>query len=210
MRRWNGRGDESIHVTPPEEIIRLLRLSLDEGRTRADTTLDSLLRRVPACRRPSHFGIQTNTHTCVYLFHAQSLLDRIGLRSGNRKYFPDGVAFPENDPEVEDLLLRRARIGMQCHQGGNAHLRNIQKWCRPRLRWDGPRWRHEIRRDTIIWESNYALPPSPSKPLSGRNPGAVSRINPLLGAIRGKPRPRVGLQVTVNPFGRFACGKPIN
>jgi alkyldihydroxyacetonephosphate synthase len=104
MRRWNGWGDESIQVALPEEGSRLLRRSIGEGRPQSDTDLESLLRRIPASRIPSHPCIQTDNRTRLYHSHGQSLPDWVGLRCGSLKRFADGVAFPKNSEEVENLL----------------------------------------------------------------------------------------------------------
>ncbi len=119
MRRWNGWGEESIHVALPEEARRLLRQSIGEGHTRVDAAIESLMERIPACRIPSHAGISTDLPTRVYHSHGQSFPDWVGLRTGTLERYPDGVAFPTNSEEVEDLLrFCRAQQVIVIPQGG--------------------------------------------------------------------------------------------
>jgi alkyldihydroxyacetonephosphate synthase len=128
MRRWNGWGDESIRVALPEEGSRLLSRSIGEGRTRFDTDLESLLRRIPASRIPSHSCIQTDHRTRLVHSHGQSLPDWVGLRGGLLKRFADGVAFPKNSEEVEDLLqfCRAQHVIVIPHGGGTSVAGHLQ------------------------------------------------------------------------------------
>ncbi|KPJ78835.1 MAG: FAD-linked oxidase [Deltaproteobacteria bacterium SG8_13] len=128
MRRWNGWGDESIHVALPEEGARLLRRSLGEGRPQTDCTFESLLHRIPACRIPPHPCIQTDAPTRLIHSHGQSLPDWVGLRAGSLERFPDGVAFPENSEQVEDLFqfCRAQHVIVIPHGGGTSVVGHLQ------------------------------------------------------------------------------------
>jgi glycerol-3-phosphate dehydrogenase len=99
----------------------------------------------------------------------------------------------EQVKHLDDLLLRRVRIGLQTPQGGKTHLKHIQKLCRPYLDWDRTRWRHEIRRYLKIWQSYYALPAGLTEYMPGRRAGAVSKIKRLVQTINRKTRSGVNL-----------------
>ena len=94
----------------------------------------------------------------------------------------------ERVKHLDDLLLRRVRIGIQSRQGGKAHLKTIQKLCRPYLDWDSARWRHEIRRYGRLWQSYYALPPGLAAQLPGRKPGVLSQLGRQLANIIRRSR----------------------
>ncbi|KPJ78836.1 MAG: hypothetical protein AMJ54_01760 [Deltaproteobacteria bacterium SG8_13] len=94
---------------------------------------------------------------------------------------------------LDDLLLRRVRIGMQSLRGGMPHIKRIQKLCRPYLGWDGTRWKQEISRYKQIWESYYALPPGLAKHLPGHKPDMISRIRQLWEAMTHSTRGGNGL-----------------
>lgn len=59
---------------------------------------------------------------------------------------------------LDDLLLRRVRIGMLTPDGGKAYIRRIKKMCKPVFQWDRKRWKHEIEDYLDLWKGAYALP----------------------------------------------------
>ncbi len=106
------------------------------------------------------------------------------------------LAFAARNEQVkhlDDLLLRRVRIGLQSPRGGKAHMKRIQKLCRPYLDWNGARWKNEIRRYGRIWESAYALPPGLSAHLPDHKPGSISRIKRLLETVTCKTHRSIDL-----------------
>ena len=63
---------------------------------------------------------------------------------------------------LDDLLLRRTRIGLLAAGGGLADGDTEQKIsaiCRAQLGWDDGRWQQEKSRYLNIWHSYYSLPP---------------------------------------------------
>lgn len=68
---------------------------------------------------------------------------------------------------LEDLLLRRVRLGLLARQGGMEHLERIRELCGPALGWDKARWEGEtssyletIRRAYSVPEVSKASPKS--------------------------------------------------
>ncbi|MBW2564978.1 MAG: hypothetical protein JRE29_13285, partial [Deltaproteobacteria bacterium] len=65
----------------------------------------------------------------------------------------------EQVKHLEDLLLRRLRIGLLTPQGGKAYLKRIRKLCKNSLPWNNKRWRREIKMYLEQWNRYYAPVP---------------------------------------------------
>jgi len=59
---------------------------------------------------------------------------------------------------LDDLLLRRTRIGNVLPHGACDLLPKIKQLCSPYLTWDEQRWQQEIKRYTEVWHAAYSLP----------------------------------------------------
>ncbi|MGJ7918075.1 glycerol-3-phosphate dehydrogenase/oxidase [Massilia sp. LXY-6] len=59
---------------------------------------------------------------------------------------------------LDDLLLRRTRLGLQLREGGTALMPRIRAICQPELGWDDARWEREARDYAALWHSHYGLP----------------------------------------------------
>jgi glycerol-3-phosphate dehydrogenase len=59
---------------------------------------------------------------------------------------------------LDDLLLRRVRIGLLTPYGGKAYLKRIRNLCKDKLSWDRRRWKEEKARYLDIWIHAHALP----------------------------------------------------
>ncbi len=59
---------------------------------------------------------------------------------------------------LDDLLLRRTRLGLLVAHGGLALLEQVRELCQPRLGWDEQRWTHEQQRYLSIYQQFYSLP----------------------------------------------------
>ncbi len=62
---------------------------------------------------------------------------------------------------LDDLLLRRTRLGLLLPEGGAPWLDAIRKHCQPVLGWDDDRWQRECSRYRDLWRASYHLPPEP-------------------------------------------------
>lgn len=60
---------------------------------------------------------------------------------------------------LDDLLLRRSRIGILLPEGGRALLPRIRALCQPALGWDDARWDAEEARYLALIANHYSLPP---------------------------------------------------
>ena len=68
------------------------------------------------------------------------------------------AARAERVVHLEDLLLRRTRLGLLAEQGGLGHLARIREVCGPELGWDDARWASETAAYEALWRSDYSLP----------------------------------------------------
>ncbi|MBV6324747.1 glycerol-3-phosphate dehydrogenase/oxidase [Duganella violaceipulchra] len=64
----------------------------------------------------------------------------------------------ESVQKLEDLLLRRSRIGIQLRGGGVEILDRIRAICQPELGWSDQRWNVEQAAYLALWNTHYSLP----------------------------------------------------
>lgn len=66
---------------------------------------------------------------------------------------------------LDDLMLRRTRLGLVLPKGGEDLLPDIRCLCKPILGWDDTTWEREEARYLELWRSCYSLPATfPAKP----------------------------------------------
>jgi alkyldihydroxyacetonephosphate synthase len=111
MRRWNGWGDDTVHVALPSAALSYLRERLGPGVVTPDAPLERVVARVPPARLPSDPRIDTNAETRARHARGQSFPDWLALRFGRVDAFPDGVVFPQSSQEVRELLTLAADCG---------------------------------------------------------------------------------------------------
>lgn len=59
---------------------------------------------------------------------------------------------------LDDLLLRRVRLGLYLKNGGMDQIEKIKTLVQPCLNWDEQRWKYEVSRYKEIWQKYYYLP----------------------------------------------------
>jgi glycerol-3-phosphate dehydrogenase len=59
---------------------------------------------------------------------------------------------------LEDLLMRRVRLGFLLPHGGEALLPQIRAICQPEMGWDDNRWKSEEEAYLRLWQKYYTLP----------------------------------------------------
>ena len=74
------------------------------------------------------------------------------------------AARSEGVVHLDDLLLRRVRLGLLVAEGGAALKARIQAICQAELGWDAERWAAEWQLYQKRWEANYSLPPRDAIP----------------------------------------------
>jgi glycerol-3-phosphate dehydrogenase len=68
------------------------------------------------------------------------------------------AALHEAVRHLDDLLLRRTRLGLLLRGGAEALLPRIRVLCQPLLRWDDARWEREQLDYLHLWKTRYSLP----------------------------------------------------
>jgi glycerol-3-phosphate dehydrogenase len=64
----------------------------------------------------------------------------------------------ESVQKLEDLLLRRSRIGIQLRGGGIGIMERVRAICQPELGWSDQRWDAELAAYLALWNAHYSLP----------------------------------------------------
>jgi glycerol-3-phosphate dehydrogenase len=60
---------------------------------------------------------------------------------------------------LEDLMLRRTRLGLLLPAGGQAIMPEIRRICQPELGWNDQQWANEEDAYLNLWQEHYSLPP---------------------------------------------------
>ncbi len=68
------------------------------------------------------------------------------------------AARAEGIVHLDDLLLRRTRLGLLLPEGAAALLPAIRRICQPELGWDDARWESECAAYQALWQCCYSLP----------------------------------------------------
>ncbi len=74
------------------------------------------------------------------------------------------AARAEQVRHLDDLLLRRTRVGLQLPHGAVELLPRVREICRDELGWDDGRWGQEEAAYRRLWSEHYSLPPAESVP----------------------------------------------
>ena len=65
----------------------------------------------------------------------------------------------ESVHHLDDLLLRRTRLGLVVPEGGSAFLAHIRPFVQEELNWTASRWDEEAARYLAGWKKTYGVPP---------------------------------------------------
>ncbi|MBN2549609.1 MAG: FAD-binding oxidoreductase [Anaerolineales bacterium] len=127
MRRWNGWGDETTHYHLPETSFQYLVERVGDATGYPDATLEDALEAVPSSRLPAHPLIKTEAIDRLNHARGQSLPDWLELRSGPIQTYPDGVAYPTSDSQVQELLRFASQKGFHLipYGGGTSVVGHI-------------------------------------------------------------------------------------
>ena len=69
-----------------------------------------------------------------------------------------GRRAPKRSQHLDDLLLRRTRLGLLLPRGGEDYFAAIGQLCQPRLGWDDEHWQQELQRYRALWQRHHGLP----------------------------------------------------
>lgn len=73
------------------------------------------------------------------------------------------AARAEGVQRLDDLLLRRTRIGLLLRGGGMDHMARIRATCQAELGWSDERWEREQDAYSVLWSRHYSLPSAGGK-----------------------------------------------
>jgi glycerol-3-phosphate dehydrogenase len=59
---------------------------------------------------------------------------------------------------LDDLLLRRVRVGLTLPKGGSEHFERLQRLVQAELGWDEAHWHREVEAYLQRWQTAYSLP----------------------------------------------------
>lgn len=98
------------------------------------------------------------------------------------------AARAEGVVHLDDLLLRRVRLGLMLDAGGKELMPRIRSICQPELSWDDGRWQAEEERYLDLWQSCYSLPDHDAVPdwrrmLAEAGQERESTVTPRTGAV---------------------------
>jgi glycerol-3-phosphate dehydrogenase len=71
------------------------------------------------------------------------------------------AARSEGVVHLDDLLLRRVRLGLLLPNGGQEEMSAIREVCQPELGWDDASWEAEQSRYIELWNEHYGRPAGP-------------------------------------------------
>ncbi|MBI4561626.1 MAG: hypothetical protein HY724_06235 [Candidatus Rokubacteria bacterium] len=106
---------------------------------------------------------------------AASALGELAQIPGTRTLWAElrWAARVEGVVHLDDLLLRRVRLGLLLPEGGRELLPEIRSICQPELGWDDPRWEAEADSYREIWRTCYSLPGPPVMSSAAHSRAAV-------------------------------------
>ena len=87
------------------------------------------------------------------------------------------AARAEGVVHLEDLMLRRVRLGLTLADGGVGVLDRVREIAQPELGWGDARWEAEEAAYRALWASDYA-PPGPADAAVGRPPAGLDGGSP--------------------------------
>lgn len=111
MKRWNGWGDDAISLELNPQALAFLRQQVGEGLPPVDATHAAVCAAIGPSRLPVHPLVDTAPATRLANSLGHSLPDWLKRRHGVVGMVCDGVAFPESDGQVRDLLTFAQECG---------------------------------------------------------------------------------------------------
>ncbi len=105
MKRWNGWGNIKTEMRPPEGAVQMLAELIGTPKPAKSVPREAFIQKVPSSRLTK--GISCITDDAGQRLdhaHGQSFPDWVNIRMGTLTRFPDAVAFPESENDIEQLM----------------------------------------------------------------------------------------------------------
>lgn len=122
MKRIQGWGNIKTDYPVPEPARAYLKRVVGKPHQLQNVTINELLNRVSSSRMPPHSLISTEPEERLRHARGQSLNDWVDMYDGLVNTFPDGVAYPETEDEVRDLIqfARKEKLNLIPYGGGSS------------------------------------------------------------------------------------------
>lgn len=111
MKRWNGWGTDDTDYPVPSSALAYLAEALGPAEHGPSVPLETIVSRIPPSRLPDHPLISRDPESRLRHSRGQSLPDWIALRFGTIDRFPDGVARPASEEDVEKIIAFAKETG---------------------------------------------------------------------------------------------------
>jgi len=127
MKRWNGWGSEKIDFAVIGAAKAYLADVIGSAKPGPSAKFENVLRRIKRSRLKAHPLISNDSGLRLRHSRGQSLPDWIALRFGTVDRFPDGVALPASEQEVEELIsfARKTGASLIPYGGGTSVVGHI-------------------------------------------------------------------------------------
>jgi alkyldihydroxyacetonephosphate synthase len=122
MKRIQGWGNEQTDYPVPEPASQYLQKVVGAPLKLQKVSIQDLLKKVPPASIPKHPLIKTDPEERLRHARGQSLSDWVDMSDGLVNTFPDGVAYPNSDQDVQELInfARREGINLIPYGGGSS------------------------------------------------------------------------------------------
>jgi len=104
MKRWNGWGSDEVEAHLPHLARKYLANILGPTKPGPSFSFEEIVRRVPNSRCPDHPLVSLDPGLRLRHTRGHSLPDWIALRFGTVDRFPDAVAQPTSEEDIEKLI----------------------------------------------------------------------------------------------------------
>lgn len=104
MKRWNGWGREDYDYHLPESATIFLEKFVGKGEFIPDALLENVLKQIPDPRIKEMQLLSQDKETRLRHACGQSLPDWICLRHGTITNFPDAVAYPVDENDIQKII----------------------------------------------------------------------------------------------------------
>jgi glycerol-3-phosphate dehydrogenase len=141
------------HYLPDINLVDLQTAKLFKAIT-VTPPVDNYLNQQQIQRLKSHYG----NHYSHLLNHARH--DELKLIGSTNTSLAElkWILQHELVVHLDDLLLRRSRIGLLLPKGGEQLFVQLQPLCQTALHWDDKHWQHEVTRYQDMMQRYYGLP----------------------------------------------------
>ncbi len=159
MKRWNGWGTEdyTYHFAPSAQAF--VERIVGKGQIMQDASLETVLNKVPSARLPQHALLDQDGEERLRRARGQSFPDWVAMRYGTVNSFPDAVASPTSQEEIEILLdlAKKHHFSVIPYGGGTSVVGHInpEQSDTPVLTVDMGKFNHLIDLDAVSQRATF-------------------------------------------------------